>query len=97
MADRRLRGERFLRHHKSLAGSAWRRLKPICVRRSQYLNNLIEQDHRWIKRQGRPMLGFKSTAATSTILSGILRKRQARYAFNPNPSWAEQFESSPPD
>lgn len=34
------------------------------------------------------MLGFKSTATAPTILSGIemiriMRKRQARYAFNP--------------
>lgn len=74
-----------------------RRLKPIRIRRSQYLNNRIEQDHRRIKRRVRPMLGFKSTATASTILSGIemihmMRKRQARYAFNPNPSLAEQFE-----
>ncbi|MGX5851727.1 DDE-type integrase/transposase/recombinase, partial [Mesorhizobium sp. PL10] len=60
-------------------------------------NNRIEQDHRRIKRRVRPMLGFKSTATASTILSGIemihmMCKRQARYAFNPNPSLAEQFE-----
>ena len=73
-----------------------RRLKPIRVRRSQYLNNRIEQDHRRIKRRIRPMLGFKSTISAAIILSGIemvhmMRKRQARYAFNPNPSLAEQF------
>jgi putative transposase len=72
-----------------------RQLKPITIRKSQYLNNRIEQDHRRIKRRVRPMLGFKSTAA-ARILSGIemvhmMRKRQARYAFNPNPSLAEQF------
>ncbi|SFL18713.1 DDE domain-containing protein [Mesorhizobium albiziae] len=60
-------------------------------------NNRIEQDHRRIKRRLWPMLGFKSTATAATILSGIemihmMRKRQARYAFNPNPSIAEQFE-----
>ncbi|UVK48966.1 DDE-type integrase/transposase/recombinase (plasmid) [Mesorhizobium sp. AR07] len=71
-----------------------RRLKPIRIRRSQYLNNRIEQDHRRIKRRVRPMLGFKSTATAATILTGIemMRKRQARYAFNPNPSLAKQFE-----
>ncbi|ANT54709.1 transposase [Mesorhizobium amorphae CCNWGS0123] len=58
-------------------------------------NNRIEQDHRRIKRRVRRMLGFKSPATAST-LSGIemlhmMRKRQARYAFNPNPSLAEQF------
>ncbi|UVK48163.1 IS6 family transposase (plasmid) [Mesorhizobium sp. AR07] len=69
-----------------------RLLKPIRIRWSQYLNNRIEQDHRRIKRRVRPMLGFKSTATASTILSGIEMMRQARYAFNPNPSLAEQFE-----
>ena len=42
------------------------------------------------------MLGFKSQASASIILSGIemihmMRKRQVRYAYNPNPSLAEQF------
>ncbi|WP_192385830.1 DDE-type integrase/transposase/recombinase, partial [Mesorhizobium silamurunense] len=60
-------------------------------------NNRIEQDHRRIKRRVRPMLGFKSPATASIILDGIemvhmMRKRQARFAFNPNPSLAEQFE-----
>ncbi|MBE1206235.1 IS6 family transposase [Aminobacter carboxidus] len=73
-----------------------RRLKPITIGKSRYLNNRIEQDHRRIKHRVRPMLGFKSPAATSIILSGIemvhmMRKRQARYTFNPNPSLAEQF------
>lgn len=60
-------------------------------------NNRIEQDHRRIKRRVRPMLGFKSPATAGIILDGIemihmIRKRQARFAFNPNPSLAEQFE-----
>ena len=74
-----------------------RTLKPVRIRQSQYLNNRIEQDHRRIKRRVGPMLGFKSPASASITLSGIemvhmMRKRQARYAFNPNPSLAEQFE-----
>ncbi|MDL2403806.1 IS6 family transposase [Rhizobium mayense] len=76
---------------------ARRRLKPILIRWRQYLNHRIEQDHRRIKRRVRLMLGFKSTATATTILSVIemihmMRKRQASYAFNPNPSLAEQFE-----
>ena len=72
-------------------------LKPIRIRQSQYLNNCIEQDHRRIKRRIRSMLGFKSMTCAATILSGIemvhmMRKRQARYAFNPAPSLAEQFD-----
>ena len=73
-----------------------RSLKPIRIRKSKYLNNRIEQDHRRIKRRIRSMLGFKSMASARVILDGIemvhmMRKRQARYAFNPNPSLAEQF------
>jgi putative transposase len=43
------------------------------------------------------MLGFKSYSSAAIILSGIemvhmMRKRQARYAYHPAPSIAEQFE-----
>jgi transposase-like protein len=33
---------------------------PITIRQKKYLNNVVEQDHRAIKRRTRPMLGFKS-------------------------------------
>ena len=48
-----------------------RKLKPIRIRQSAYLNNRIEQDHRAIKRRVRPMLGFKSMASAQAILGGI--------------------------
>jgi transposase-like protein len=74
-----------------------RRLKPIRIRQSAYLNNRIEQDHRAIKRRVRPMLGFQTAATARVILSGIemvhmMRKQQARYACNLQPSLAEQFD-----
>jgi transposase-like protein len=74
-----------------------RPLNPIRIWQSQYLNNRIEPDHRRSKRRTRSMLGFKSTTCAATILCGIevvhmMRKRQARYAYNPAPSLAEQFE-----
>ena len=31
-------------------------------RRGRWLNNLVEQDHRRVKRRTRPMMGFKSFA-----------------------------------
>jgi putative transposase len=43
----------------------------ITVRQSKYLNNLIDPDHRNIKRLIRPMLGFKSFRRAQTILAGI--------------------------
>jgi putative transposase len=39
--------------------------------RSKYLNNIIEQDLRFIKRLTRPMLGFKSFASAAATLAGI--------------------------
>ncbi|MDE9565828.1 IS6 family transposase [Xenorhabdus bovienii] len=53
----------------------------IIIRQNKYLNNLIEQDHRNIKRRTRPMLGFKNFRGTQTLLAGIelvsmLRKGQ---------------------
>jgi transposase-like protein len=32
----------------------------IEMRQNKYLNNIVEQDHRAIKRIARPMLGFKT-------------------------------------
>lgn len=44
---------------------------PITIRQVKYLNNIVEQDHRAIKRITRPMLGFKSFRAACAILAGI--------------------------
>jgi len=51
------------------------------VRTCQYLNNIVEQDHRAIKRRCAPMLGFKSAKTAAVTISGIelahrIRKRQ---------------------
>jgi len=43
----------------------------LTVRTNRYLNNVIEQDHRRIKQQMRPMLGFKRFAHAAITLSGI--------------------------
>lgn len=43
----------------------------IELRQSKYLNNIIEQDHRAIKRIVRPMMGFKSFRCARVILAGI--------------------------
>ncbi len=58
------------------------KIKRIKIRRCKYLNNIIEQDHRFIKRLTRPMLGFKSLVTASITLAGIevvrmLRKGQS--------------------
>jgi transposase-like protein len=74
-----------------------RKLKPIRIRQSAYLNNRIEQDHRTIKRRVRPMMRFKSMNSARAVLGGIemvhmMRKGQAKYACTQQPSLAEQFE-----
>src|SRR5262245_19172257 len=53
----------------------------IIIRQTKYLNNLMEQDHRAVKRVTRPMLGFKAFDAAQATLVGIelmhmLKKRQ---------------------
>ena len=49
-----------------------RELPPrVQVRSSQYLNNLVEQDHRRVKQRVRPMLGFKRFDNAAVTISGI--------------------------
>ena len=53
----------------------------IIIRQIKYLNNLVEQDHRAVKRVTCPMLGFKSFDAAQVTLAGIelmhmLKKQQ---------------------
>lgn len=43
----------------------------IIIQQVKYLNNLIEQDHRAIKRITKPMLGFKSFICAAATLAGI--------------------------
>jgi transposase-like protein len=43
----------------------------VRVRSSQYLNNLIEQDHRRVKQRVRPMLGFKRFDHAAVTIGGI--------------------------
>ena len=46
---------------------------PVAIEmvRIKYLNNIVEQDHRTIKKRIRPMLGFKSFGSASATLEGI--------------------------
>ena len=43
----------------------------IIIRQVKYFNNIVEQDHRGVKRVIRPMLGFKSFEAAQDTLVGI--------------------------
>jgi putative transposase len=40
------------------------------VRQIKHLNNIVEQDHRAVKLNTRPMLGFKSFRTAANVLAG---------------------------
>lgn len=43
----------------------------IIILQNKYLNNLIEQDHRFIKKRTKPILGFKSFRSAKITIAGI--------------------------
>jgi putative transposase len=71
----------------------------IAIRQVKYLNNIVEQDHRGVKRVTRPMLGFKAFGAAQDTLVGIelmhmIRKKQmVMEAGEEGRTAAEQFYS----
>lgn len=55
--------------------------RSVVVRSRRYLNNIVEQDHRAIKRRCAPMLALKSFRTAAVTLAGVelahrIRKRQ---------------------
>lgn len=68
------------------------------LRQSKYLNNIVEQDHRAVKRITNPMLGFKSFCSAQKLIAGIetmhmVKKGQLRCPNGQPTSAAEQFYS----
>ena len=68
----------------------------IIVRQIKYLNNIVEQDHRFVKRITKPMLNFKSFRAAKNVLAGIelmhmIRKGQLILQGCSGLSFADQF------
>jgi len=68
----------------------------IVMRHSKYLNNLVEQDHRAVKRLTHPMLGCKSFWAACGTIAGLevvhaIRKGQLATPENAPQTPAEQF------
>src|SRR5262250_3010642 len=73
--DRSTANEATIKSYNAEHGTA------IIIRQVKYLNNIVEQDHRGVKRVTRPMLGFKSFTAAQDTLVGIelmhmIKKRQ---------------------
>jgi len=69
--------------------------KKIRIRRVKYLNNIVEQDHRTIKRRIAITTGFKKFESAQRTLAGIeivniIRKNQI---VNPRRSWFATFKS----
>jgi transposase-like protein len=70
----------------------------IQLRQNKYINNVVEQDHRAIKRIIRPMLGFKVFHCACIILDGIetmhmIKKGQLNRPESEVASAASQFYS----
>jgi putative transposase len=70
----------------------------VVMRQSRYLNNIVEQDHRAIKRVTRPMLGFKTFRCARIIIAGIeimhrICKNQLNDIKDRTASAANQFYS----
>ena len=68
----------------------------VVIRHAKYLNNIVEQDHRAVKRLTRPMLGFKSFWAARCTIAGMeimhaIRKGQLTRTGNAPQTPAEQF------
>ena len=68
----------------------------IVIRQIKYLNNIVEQDHRHIKRILKPMLGFKSFLSAKATIAGVelhhMLKKGQMVANANMPIW-EQFYS----
>ena len=61
----------------------------IVIMQSKYLNNIVEQDHRFIKKRTKPMLGFKSFESARKTISGIenIRMIQKGQILGQQKSW----------
>ena len=68
----------------------------IVIHQVEYLNHIVEQDHRVIKRVTKPMPDVKSFRSARNVLSGIelihiLRKEQRMINDSGEMSFADQF------
>ena len=70
--------------------------KRIEIRQCKYLNNIVEQDYRFIKRKTKLVLGFKNFYAAQKTLAGVelvrmIKKGQQRITRGDVKSPAEQL------
>ena len=64
----------------------------IHVRQIKYLNNIVEQDHRGIKKITKPMMGFKAFHSADATLSGIELCRMLKKGERNNSENSHDFE-----
>lgn len=50
----------------------------IVIRQVKYLNNILEQHHRFIKRINRQMLGFKAFDTAAATIAGVETAQMTR-------------------
>jgi putative transposase len=70
----------------------------LVIRHAKYLNNIVEQDHRAVKRITNPTLGFKSFWAAWCTIAGMevrhaMRKGQLTSTGHGPPTPAGQFSA----
>jgi transposase-like protein len=73
-----------------LLGAEDPRWRGVVVRGRRYLNNIVEQDHRAIKRRCAAMLGLKSVRTATITLAGIElahRTRKGQFFVRPARHW----------
>jgi transposase-like protein len=69
-------------------------LHSVVIRSSRYLNNIVEQDHRAIKRRCAPMLALKSFRTAAVTLAGVeLAHRIRKGQFSLRPGAAPELSS----
>jgi putative transposase len=56
------------------------------------LNNIVEQDHRFIKKITKPMMGFKSYTSAHSTLMGIELHHMLHKGQRTNSNGAAVFE-----
>jgi transposase-like protein len=69
-------------------------LQSVTIRSCRYLNNIVEQDHRAIKRRCAPMLALKSFRTAAVTLAGVeLAHRIRKGQFSLRPGAAPELSS----
>ena len=63
----------------------------IKIRQCKYLNNVVEQDHRFVKRKMRQAMGFETHRTASKTIAGLetwhmIKKGQRKWGGNQSPT-----------